>query len=181
MLFEYETERLQLRVLDGNSAIPVLRFYLSNQELFERYEATRANNFYTENYQRRVLNYEYNLCIRLSSVRFWVFKKHMPNRIIGTICLRNIIRGIYQSCDVGYKFDQQFWHHGYATEALKTGIAIAFEELELHRMVAHIMPENAASIQLVKRLGFQCEGIERHSAQIRGVWEDHLVYSLLNT
>lgn len=179
MEFNYKTERLSLQVLNGSYASDVLYFYKENREIFEQYEAKRVHNFYTEDYQRRVLEFELNLCLNQSSVRFWVFTKTDPSRIIGTVCFRNITRGIYQCCETGYKFDERYWHQGYAAEALTEGIRIVFQELELHRIVAKIMPDNAASIRLIERLGFEWEGIARQCAMIRGKWEDHVIYSLI--
>ena len=125
----YETDRLILKVLRPEAAKKVLCFYLDNKELFEKYEASRPDNFYTVKYQKSVLLCEYNLTVQLSAVRFYVFLKDDPDRIIGTICFRDITRSIYDSCEVGYKFDERFWHHGYATEALIEGIDIMFGDL----------------------------------------------------
>lgn len=119
------------------------------------------------------------MCVRQSGIRFWVYQKSDPEHVIGTVCLRNITRHVYQSCETGYKFDQLSWHHGYALEALCKCIQIAFYELNLHRITAYIMPDNAASIRLVQRAGFELEGIARKNAMVRGVWEDHAVYSII--
>ena len=51
--------------------------------------------------------------------------------------------------------------------------------MNLHRLTAHIMPNNTASIHLVERIGFEREGIARKSALIRGIWEDHVIYSII--
>lgn len=179
MKFQYATQRTILKILDGKNACDILRFHLANRECFERYESQRPENFYTESYQRRILNYEYNMCIKQAVIRFWVYEKSDLNHVIGTVCLRNIVRTIYQSCEVGYKFDQRFWHHGYAAEALQKCINIVFEDLELHRITAHVMPENNASIKLLRNVGFEYEGVARQSALIRGVWEDHAIYSII--
>ncbi len=179
MKFSYETDRLILKILDGSYANDILRFYLTNRELFELCEAARPENFYTEAYQRRVLNHEFQMCIKQTGVRFWIYKKTDLAHVIGTVCFRNIIRHIYQSSEVGYKFDSLTWHHGYASEALHKCINIAFYEMNLHRLTAHIMPDNTASIHLVERIGFEREGIARKSALIRGIWEDHVIYSII--
>ena len=179
MKFFYETDRLYLKILDGSSAADVLRFFLLNREVFERSEALLPDNFYTVKFQRRTLEYEYNMCIKQTGIRFWVYEKTDPAHIIGTVCFRNIMRHVYQSCEIGYKFDQKYWHHGYAYEALSKCIYIAFYELNLHRIAAYIMPDNTASIRLAERAGFEREGMARKNALIRGVWEDHMVYSLI--
>lgn len=175
----YETDRLILKVLKADEAKEVLRFYLANKELFEMYEPERPDNFYTIEHQKALLICEYNLTIKLSAVRFYVYRKEQPNEIIGTICFRNITRSIYQSCEVGYKFDERYQHQGYAFESLFTGISIMFDDLKLHRIEANVMPANTASIHLLESLGFTAEGTARSCAMIRGKWEDHLRYSLI--
>lgn len=176
----YETDRLILKVLRPEAAKKVLCFYLANKELFEKYEASRPDNFYTVKYQKSVLLCEYNLTVQLSAVRFYVFLKDDPDRIIGTICFRDITRSIYDSCEVGYKFDERFWHHGYATEALIEGIDIMFGDLGLHRITACVMPGNTPSIRLLESLYFKREGLLRQNARIQGEWADHYLYSLIH-
>lgn len=180
MKFSYETDRLLLKILDGSNANDVLRFYDSNREIFEQYEAMRPSNFYTLAYQRRVLNYEFNSFIKQTAMRFWIYEKTDPMHVIGTVCFGNIVRAVYQRCEVGYKLDHRFWHRGYAEEALFKCILIAFYELNLHRISAYIMPNNHPSIRLVERVGFEHEGIAKGYALVRGTWEDHLVYSILH-
>lgn len=175
----YETERLILKVLRADDADTVLQFYLDNKELFEKYEPDRPNNFYTAAHQRAVLTCEYNMTVKLTSVRFYVFEKSQPDTIIGTVCFRNITRSIYQSCEVGYKFGQAYWHRGYAREALCMGIAIMFGDQKLHRIEANVMPDNAPSIRLLQSLGFTLEGTAHALALIHGSWRDHLRYSLI--
>ena len=176
----YETDRLILKVLRPEAAKKVLCFYLDNKELFEKYEALRPDNFYTLKYQKSVLLCEYNLTVQLSAVRFYVFLKNDPDHIIGTVCFRDITRSIYDSCEVGYKFDERFWHHGYATEALIEGIDIMFGDLGLHRITACVMPENTPSIRLLESLYFKREGLLRQNARINGKWADHYLYSLIH-
>lgn len=180
MRLHYETDRLYLKILQPDAAPHVLGFYLDNREVFEQYEPARPRHFYTERYQYSLLQGEYNAAIRLSSIRFWVFCKSDPGQIIGTISFHNVQRSIFQCCQVGYKFDQRFWHQGYASEALLQGVKIMFYELKLHRIEAYVMPDNTPSLHLLESLGFEREGLVRDYAQIRGIWEPHYLYALLN-
>lgn len=179
MNFIYETKRLQLRILNGTNAEETLQFYLNDRELFEKYEPARARNFYTEEYHRYLLNYEYNLIIKGTTVRYWIYPKDEPDTIIGTISLRNIMRGSYQKCEMGYKLSSAYQHRGLAREAIRKVIDIAFFDMDLHRIEACCMPENLASIRLLESLNFQYEGMLRSYAQICGRYEDHLLFSLL--
>ena len=178
MLLQYETQRLILKVLGPDYSNDVLLFYLKDQKLFEQYEADRSPYFYTENHQRTILQLEYGLTLKLSQVRFYVFLKDAPDTIIGTVCLYDISNS-YSRAEIGYKFSSAFHHKGYATEAVEKLIDIAFSELNLHRICAHVHESNTASIRLLSGLGFMKEGICRDYLCLNGIWTNHLQYSLI--
>lgn len=179
MKMKYETDRLILKILPDTAANEVLTFYLDNRDIFEPFEPDRPQNFYTIGHQKTLLHCEYNLAIKQSTVRFWVFEKSMPQKIIGTVSLQDIRRGLYQSCMMGYKFDKKIWRQGYAKESITKCIRIAFEEMKLHRIEAHTLPENIPSRKLLEGLGFAWEGTKRQSVKLHGIWRDHEVYALL--
>ncbi len=66
------------------------------------------------------------------------------------------------------------------TEALRQAMALAFDDLGLHRLEANIQPGNVASIALVKRLGFKQEGFSERYLKIGGQWRDHERWALLS-
>ncbi|RDU23479.1 GNAT family N-acetyltransferase [Anaerosacchariphilus polymeriproducens] len=176
----YETNRLYLSVLNEKYASNVLDFYLNDKELFEKYEPQRTLNFYTRTYQKANLNFEYQLFIKSASIRFWVFEKTQPEKIIGSISFLNIQRNAFQSCQLGYKFASAFHHRGYATEALKKGIDIIFSELGLHRIEAFVLPENLPSKKVLERLDFAFEGTCKDYAFLQGEWRTHERFALCN-
>lgn len=180
MNFQYETERLFLKILNPQDGKKVLQFQSENRELFEKYEPERPEQFYSLTHQEELLRIEWKLATKCSTIRFYVFCKENPEKIIGTVCFHDIVRTFYSCTEVGYKFASEAHHKGYAMEALQKGIRIMFEELHLHRINARVMPQNEASIRLLERLGFQNEGLERDSILIHGKWEDHYRYGLLN-
>ncbi|PXV84915.1 ribosomal-protein-alanine N-acetyltransferase [Lachnotalea glycerini] len=180
MLTYYETNRLILQIITPNYAKKVLDFYVTNKDIFETYEPSRPENFYTEEYQKALLGYEYNSITKMQNVRFWVFKKEDPDKIIGTVSFSNIQPYIYSSCNIGYKFDKYYHHQGYAFEALNQLIDIIFNECHLHRINAYIMPNNTSSKRLIERIGFTLEGIARKCIIIQDNWEDHEQYSLIH-
>lgn len=179
MKFTYETDRLILRLLGEEEAPVVLQFYRKNRAVFEPYEAIHPEQFYTESYQRTLLNCELSLTLKHNLIRFYVFRRENPDEIIGTVCFRNIDRSTYYSCETGYRFSPAYWHKGYAREALAFGIQLMFEEFHLHRIEATVMLENTASIRLLESLAFQQEGIAREYALIQGKWEDHIRFALI--
>lgn len=177
---QYETERLILKILTADYAEKVCDFLTRNREVFGKYEPAEPPNYYTPAYQATILNCEMQLALKEESIRYYVFLKENPGQIIGTICLHNITPRIYSCCEIGYKFDATFWHKGYAREAVAMGISIAFAALGLHRVSARVMPDNTASIRLLKSLLFEEEGLEHESIRIQNEWQDHLRFSLLN-
>lgn len=179
MNMTYETSRLFLKILMPTAVREVLQFQLRNKDLFERYEPTRCEDFYTFAHQQAILKCEYKLATKLSTIRFYVFHKEDPRTIIGTVCLHDVLRMPYCSCEIGYKFDFAYHHQGYAKEAVAKALEIAFFELKLHRVFARVMPENTASIHLLESLDFVMEGIEHSCTQIQGRWTDHARYALL--
>lgn len=181
MLFSYETDRLLLKILKPSDASKVLNFYLRDKELFETYEPDRMDQFYTEKFQQTSLRFEYNAAIKMESIRFYVFLKEAPDTIIGTVCIHNIARINYGSCEIGYKFSSAVHHKGYATEALCRILNIIFHELTLHRVMAWVYPDNVASRRLLTRLGFFQDGLCRDYLYLHGEWRDHFQYSLLST
>ncbi len=181
MNFIYETARLQIRILNGTYADKSLQFYLEDRELFERYEAIRPQNFYTEEYHRYLMNYEYNQILKGMMMRYWIFTKEEPGKIIGTVSLRNIVHGSYNKCEIGYKLSSAYHGKGYAKEAIARIIQLAFTELDLHRIEAYCMPGNEPSINLLESLNFMLEGCLHKYVKIQGQYEDHLLFSLLRS
>jgi ribosomal-protein-alanine N-acetyltransferase len=58
-----------------------------------------------------------------------------------------------QETDIGYRFMQQHWGKGYATESAQACMNYGFETLKLTRIVADAMKENIASINVLQKLG----------------------------
>lgn len=71
-------------------------------------------------------------------------------------------------------------HHGkgFMTEAVERVVALAFESLNAHRIVAEIMSGNEASARLAERVGFRREAHFVQSALVKGEWRDEFVYAL---
>ena len=99
--------------------------------------------------------------------------------IVGSIGLFQIVRFSAQTSMVGYFVGAPHLQQGYATEALRLVLDLAFRKLKLHRVEASIQPHNAASLALVRRAGFVCEGYSRRLVKIAGKWRDHEQWAIL--
>lgn len=71
-------------------------------------------------------------------------------------------------------------HHGkgYMTEAVTQVIALAFESVGAHRIVAEIDGGNDASVRLAERVGYRREAHFVQNAFAKGEWRDGYVYAL---
>ena len=179
MKFELNTDRLTLKVLNKDAAKLALAFYQKNSDIFEKYEPLLGDDFYTLEHQQKLLEFEYKNILNLSMIRYWIFEKDDPSQIIGTVSLRNIIRPIYASCTIGYKMDRDHMNMGYCSEAISAIIPHAIEELGMHRIEAIVMPDNAPSIHLLEKLGFEREGLLRDKIMLQGKRKDHFMYAYL--
>ena len=149
------------------------------KDLFEKYEIDRIGDFYSTRYQQKVLKYEYNMAVKSSMIRFYVFLKDNPSKIIGTVCLHNISANFYGCCEIGYKFSSQYHHMGYAREAVIQCIHVAFSALGLNRITAMVCIGNEPSEKLLTGIGFEKEGLCREYLMLHGRWMDHYLFSLL--
>jgi ribosomal-protein-alanine N-acetyltransferase len=68
--------------------------------------------------------------------------------IVGAITLDNIRRGPAMAGTLGYWTGQPFGRQGYMREAIGTVVHYAYGKLDLSRIEAACLPENAASIRL---------------------------------
>lgn len=180
MCIEMITPRLSLRTIDETEAEQVTEFVTRNKEFLAEWEPVRTADYYTVDAQAKLIE---NDCLNMERgqlFKVWIYKREAPDQVIGSIALSNIVRGAFQSCNLGYKMDHAENGKGYMTEGLKFVIDHAFQQLRLHRIEANIMPRNQASLRVTEKLGFAHEGLARKYLKINGRWEDHIHMVLLN-
>lgn len=57
--------------------------------------------------------------------------------------------------ELGYMIDKEFWGHGLATEVCAEIVRFAFSTRKLTKMMARTNVDNAASIRVLEKLGFE--------------------------
>lgn len=75
--------------------------------------------------------------------------------------------------------DRDSWGKGYATEAYKLLLDYAFKERGFHRIAAHVLEDNKASIALHLKCGYTQDGIFRKSVFKNGEWKNQIIFSIL--
>ena len=109
---------------------------------------------------------------------FFIFRQS-DEALVGGCTLSNIRRGVQQSSTLGYWVGQRFANQGYVTSAVRAVQHFVFKELKLWRLEAACLPENEPSKKVLRRCGFQEEGISRGYLRINGAWRDHLRFAKL--
>jgi RimJ/RimL family protein N-acetyltransferase len=81
------------------------------------------------------------------------------------------------TAELGYWLGEPFWGRGIMSEAVVRFSAWAFEHIELHRIWASVFADNAASVRVLEKAGFEYEGRLRASAFKNGRVLDQFLYA----
>jgi len=152
-----------------------------NKQHLARWESLRPDEFYTEAFWLSEIDKIRDEFVTDQSLRLTILDKSDPaGTIVGQCSLRNIIRGAFQACYLGYSLHHQAEGKGLIFEAVTAVIAYGFNDMGLHRIMANYMPTNERSARLLRRLGFVVEGYARDYLFLAGKWQDHVMTSLVN-
>ncbi|MBT2582193.1 GNAT family N-acetyltransferase [Planococcus sp. ISL-109] len=106
-----------------------------------------------------------------SAYEYAVFTKEEPSRYIGNCGLVNISQ-THQSGEIGYFIDSAEWGKGYATEACRKLVEIAFTQHGLNRLFGRCLVRNPASRNVLQKAGMAFEGRFKQEFRMNGVYED---------
>jgi ribosomal-protein-alanine N-acetyltransferase len=81
---------------------------------------------------------------------------------------------------LAYELDVEHRGKGLMTEALRFVIDHAFRDLGLHRLEAHVSPENDRSLRLAERVGLVREALLRENVVEDGRFHDTVILAILS-
>ena len=87
---------VSIRLLESSDAKDFVEVYLKNKENMKSYEPVRIKEFYTEEYQRKLIE---ELKKSNTTYNFGIF---INQKLEGKITIGNIVRGSFQSAYMGY-------------------------------------------------------------------------------
>lgn len=166
-----QTERLLLRRFSQED-LRDLHEYLSDEETL-KYEPYRPMDI-TETAQE--------LEQRISTEEMIAVILKNEQKLIGNIYLG---KREFETLELGYVFNKNYWKQGYAKESCEALIQKAFSE-GVHRIFAQCDPCNEASWRLLENLGFAKEAHFQKNVYFwkdekgNPVWKDTFVYARLN-
>ncbi|KZX20004.1 GNAT family N-acetyltransferase [Rathayibacter tanaceti] len=100
-------------------------------------------------------------------------------RIVGRVTVANIVRGAFDSADLGYWLDDSLQGRGLMTRAVGAALLLARDDLRLHRVQAGTLVHNVGSQTVLLRNGFERIGVARRYLRIAGDWQDHVLFQAL--
>ena len=148
-----------------------------NREHFRTGEPLRPDAYYTAAHQEQIIR-DAAEAWDADTARMYLVEH--DGVLVGRANLSSIIRGAFQSASVGYVVDAAHTGHGIATTALRSLVAIAFDELGLHRLQGETLVDNHASQAVLRRCGFRHYGTAPDYLLIGGRWQTHELYQLTN-
>jgi len=90
------------------------------------------------------------------------------------------VEAAHNRAELGYWIGVPFWRNGYATEAASAVVRYGFETLKLHRIYASYFPGNAASKNVLEKVGMKYEGCQRGHFRKWGEFLDAELYGMLD-
>jgi ribosomal-protein-alanine N-acetyltransferase len=109
----------------------------------------------------------------------WGITVRGENRVVGLCGLHDWMRR-HRRAAIGYDLVRELWGQSVAYEAMRAVVQFGFERMNLNRIEAITIAENARSIRLLHRLGFQQEGIRRdYSLEEDGAFHGSAIFGLL--
>ncbi|GAA2058680.1 GNAT family N-acetyltransferase [Leifsonia soli] len=164
---------LILRVRREQDAGALAAAYQRNRGHLAPWDPTRTEDFFTEAGQ-------------LAQTRELLALREMDaalplviaegDQIAGGFTLSQLVRGAFQSANVGYWLDRDHVGRGLASAALITLVDAARDDYGLHRLQAATLLANHASQSVLTRAGFERIGVAPNYLNIAGRWQDHVLF-----
>lgn len=95
-------------------------------------------------------------------------------------CVLTITSGPHRQGEIGFVVHPDHQGKGYATEAARVFLRIAFEDLGLHRVVGRLEARNAPSARVLEKLGMREEAHLVENEWVKGEWQSERVYAMLD-
>lgn len=169
-------EGVAVRPVAAGDAASLAGLLRANREFLAPWDAVRPEEWFTVEGQRREIGQQ---LAGLEQDRVWPAVVTLHGRVVGQMFLNSIVRGAFQSADLGYWVDRAHNGRGVASAAVAATLTVAFGELGLHRVQAGTLLHNGASQRVLVRNGFGVIGTAPRYLRIAGRWQDHRLFQRL--
>jgi RimJ/RimL family protein N-acetyltransferase len=110
----------------------------------------------------------------------WALEIADTGEFIGNTGLNPMPEGVPGAggMEVGWRLARHAWHHGYATEAAKAALAVAFDDIGLEEIWSMTAVLNEPSQAVMRRLGLAEYAYFEHPRVPEGPLRPHVAYRL---
>lgn len=117
---------------------------------------------------------------RAKQAYHFIIRTRRDNVFVGEVAIHSISWGSRHG-ELGYNIARSQWGHGYASEAGAALVRWSFDRAGFHRLDAETSEGNAASVRVLRKLGFRKEGRRPERSRLETRWVAELEYGLLST
>jgi [ribosomal protein S5]-alanine N-acetyltransferase len=101
---------------------------------------------------------------------FWTLARRSDNRMIGSLGL--YIKSHYPHPELCFELAPQYWRKGIMSSAIKRALPFYTKILKLPRIDALVHPDNTASINMLRKIGFKDCGLSPKTKLYKGTLHD---------
>lgn len=154
-----ETDRLIIREQTVNDIDDLYDIY-EDPEILKYTEGLYEDRDEEIEYMKEYIDKQY----RFFEYGVWALVNKEDGKLIGRAGISN--REGYDIPEIGFVIGKEYRRKGYAKEALSVILTYASKELMMTKMQAFTLPNNKASIELLKTLGFEKSGEDVISGKV---------------
>jgi RimJ/RimL family protein N-acetyltransferase len=171
------TERLLLRPLDPATDVDAIYAYQSREDVcryIPYYPRTR------DEIATRLADPERNTSsIEKQGDSIWLgVVVQETDQLVGDVLLMYPSEE-HRTGEIGYVLNPEHSGNGYITEACRALLVLAFDGLELHRVMGRIDARNDPSAAVLRRLGMRQEAVLVENEWFKGEWTTEIDFAIL--
>lgn len=176
------TQRLRLRLLFAGDRDKWCRAHLASRSEFKRWMPKVSDDITLDE------QFDFHLERVISGVRadshYSFVAEHLADgELVAFLSLSQVFRGPFLNAYAGWRVSTPYTGKGIGSEAVSAMLDLAFMStpngVGLHRVQANVIPTNAPSVHLARRVGFREEGYAKQYLEIAGEWQDHIMFAKL--
>jgi RimJ/RimL family protein N-acetyltransferase len=99
--------------------------------------------------------------------------------LVGDMVL-HLLSQEHSTAEIGFIVHPDHQGHGYATEAARPLLKLAFEDVRVHRVIGRVEPRNVGSARVLEKLGMRHEAHLIENEFVKGEWQSELIYAMLD-
>jgi len=174
-IIEIETERLRLRQWKKED-FPAFAKLNADGEVMEFYPALLNER------ESNDMALRFEALIAYSGWGFWVVEKLDDNAFVGFVGLHEPTYDlpVTPCVEIGWRLAKEYWGQGYATEAARASLCVAFGMLDLPEVYSFTSVLNKKSQAVMERLGMinMCRNFDHPMIPEDSPLREHVLYKI---